>query len=575
MQVQPSQLSMKSKFAKKPEAEPATPGATAVAEAQSAPISNKLKVLLVDDHPITRQGMKALVNQQPNLEVCGEADNAAFAIELVGRLQPDLAIVDVRMPGMDGFELAELMRGTERTRRVPIMFLTAGSADEQRRFRGYEAGAVDFLTKPIEPHVLGSKIDVFIELWLERQEVARQRDELKAATAENARLLEESRRIAEVLREADLRKDEFLAILAHELRNPLAPLANGLKLMQFTGNDPDMVTRARDMMERQLSHLVRLVDDLLDVSRVSTGKVRLRPAPMDLFIAVDAAVEASRPAIEAGKHKLTVRRPEEPLWLNADATRISQIVGNLLTNAAKYTPAEGTIELSVERAGNEAVIRVADSGVGIPPEMLPRVFELFTQVGRSLDRSQGGLGIGLALVRKLVELHGGTVAATSEGPGKGSTFTVRLPLSRVRAEDSAEPESVLDASSRRILVVDDNKDGALSLAMLLKMSGHELEVAHDGREALEAVARFRPDVVFLDIGLPVLSGYDVAAALRADESISQPVLVAVTGWGSEADRRRAKAAGFNFHLTKPVEITALEKLLSEIGAGGGPVPAGE
>ncbi len=395
------------------------------------PAASPVTFLLVDDLEENLLALEVLLRRDGLTLIKVRSARAALEALLVHEVA--LAFIDVQMPEMDGFELAELMRGTERTRRVPIIFLTAAMPDRQRRFRGYETGAVDFLTKPIEPHVLKSKADVFFELWKERQEVARQRDELRVATAENLRLLAETRRTADALKEADRRKDEFLATLAHELRNPLAPLANGLQVLKISA-DPAVTGRARDMMERQLRHMVRLVDDLLDISRVTSGKIRLRSEPIDLRAVVEAAVEATRPVIEASDHQLAVALTDEPLQLLADPTRLMQVVGNLLTNAAKYTPAGGRIEVSVEREGDEGLVRVTDSGVGIPPEMLGQVFDLFTQVGKNLDLSQGGLGIGLSLVRKLVDLHGGRVTASSPGTGRGSTFTVWLPLSAPTTE---------------------------------------------------------------------------------------------------------------------------------------------
>ncbi len=462
-----------------------------------------------------------------------------------------LALVDVRMPDMDGFELAEVMRGTERTRRVPIIFLTAGAPDGQRRFRGYEAGAVDFLTKPVEPHVLRSKADVFFELRRERQEVAR--------------LLEETRRTAEALRDADRRKDEFLATLAHELRNPLAPLANGLQVLKYAGL-AESPARARAMMERQLGHLIRLVDDLLDISRVTSDKIRLRLEDTDLRAAVEAAIETSRPLVETGGHVLTARLPAEPVWIHADPTRVTQVISNLLTNAAKYTPDGGRIDVSVAVEGDQAMTRVTDTGIGIPADMLPKVFDLFTQVGKHLERSQGGLGIGLSLVKRLVEMHGGTVTAESNGPGRGSTFTVRLPAAVAPAAvgtPTAAPAPT-GPQGKRVLVVDDNADAAESLATLLGLIGHETRVAYSGPDALRRVPAFRPQVVFLDIGLPGMSGYEVVRALRADPACAGAVFVALTGWGSDEDRRRSREAGFDHHLTKPVEPKQLAAFLASI-----------
>jgi signal transduction histidine kinase len=523
---------------------------------------------LVDDLDENLLALDALLRRDGLVLL--KAKSGPDALELLLAHEVALALVDVQMPEMDGFELAELMRGTERTRRVPIIFLTAGNPDQQRRFRGYDAGAVDFLTKPIEPHVLRSKADVFFELWRERQEVARQRDELKLATAENARLLEEARQAAEALREADRRKDEFLATLAHELRNPLAPLRNGLQILNLAQTG-ESAARTRAMMERQLGHLVRLVDDLLDISRVTSGKVRLRLELVEVRAAVEAAVEATRPAVEAGRHTLTVRLADERLWLRADPTRVAQMIGNLLTNAAKYTPPGGRIDVSADREDGHAVIRVTDTGLGIPAEMLPRVFDLFTQVEEHRERAQGGLGIGLALVKKLIELHGGTVTADSPGPDLGSTFAIRLPLaagSPVRPVTGGDPARPTRGRKRRVMVVDDNSDAAESLSVLLGLSGHETAMAQTGPDALAQAARFRPELVFLDIGLPGMSGYEVARALRADAYCGDAVLVALTGWGSEEDRRRSADAGFDFHLVKPVETGQLAGIFAKLPSGG-------
>ncbi|MFO0847565.1 MAG: response regulator [Gemmataceae bacterium] len=532
---------------------------------QAAPVH----FLLVDDLEENLIALDGLLRRDGLVLL--KARSGPEALELLLTHEVALALIDVQMPDMNGFELAELMRGTERTRRVPIIFLTAGDPDRTRRFRGYDAGAVDFLTKPIEPHVLRSKADVFFDLWRERHEVARQRDELRAATAENARLLAETRRTADALKEADRRKDEFLATLAHELRNPLAPLANGLQLMRLS-QAPEVVARARGMMERQLGHLVRLVDDLLDISRVTSGKVRLRPEAIDLRAAVEAAVETSRPQVEAGRHALEVRLPDHPLPLHADPMRVSQVVANLLTNAAKYTPDGGRITVTADREGGRAVVRVADTGIGIPADMLPRVFDLFTQVGKHLDRAQGGLGIGLALVKRLVEMHGGEVTAESAGAGHGSTFTVRLLLAdpgQAEGGGGGQEGSAAGAAprprGRRVLVVDDNTDAAESLAMLLGLSGHETAVAYDGPTAVAMARTYHPDVVFLDIGLPGMSGYEVARSLRADGCGPGTVLVALTGWGSDDDRRQSRAAGFDYHLTKPVDGTQLDALFAAIG----------
>jgi len=367
------------------------------------------------------------------------------------------------------------------------------------------------------------------------------------------------------LRDADRRKDEFLATLAHELRNPLAPLRNGLSILQRLGGSEQSV-RVRDMMERQLAHMVRLVDDLLDVSRVTTGKVILRKEFVALQTAVEFAVEATRPVVQAAGHGLEIVMPQAPVWVHGDQTRLAQVVTNLLTNAAKYTPAGGRIRLVVARQGEQATLEVSDNGVGIPADSLPRVFEMFSQINASLERSQGGLGIGLALVRALVELHNGEVAASSHGPGLGSTFSVRIPaLEETLPARALLPalEPGVSAKSRRILAVDDNEDAVRSLAEVLRLDGHTVQIALDGNAALQAIEEFAPEFVLLDIGMPGLDGHQVARRLRSMPKFSSTLLVALTGWGTDEDKALAAAAGFDFHLTKPVSLEALHLVLSE------------
>jgi signal transduction histidine kinase len=367
-------------------------------------------------------------------------------------------------------------------------------------------------------------------------------------------------------------RDEFLAMLGHELRNPLAPIRNAAQVMRLIGPSDPHLTRARDVIDRQVGQLSRIVDDLLDVSRVTQGKVELQKERIDLATALAQAVETSRPLIDGRRHTLTLSLPAAPVHLMADLTRLSQVVANLLNNAAKYMEEGGRICLTAERDGGEVVIRVKDAGVGIPREMLSRVFEPFTQLHRSLARSEGGLGIGLALVRSLVELHGGSVKAHSEGLGRGSEFVVRLPaLAEERAPDlSPEDGDELAARERgrRILVVDDNHDSAETLGTILEISGHEVWLAQDGPEALAQVERHRPEIVLLDIGLPKIDGYEVARRLRLDPRNEGILLVAVTGYGKEEDRDRGRLAGFDHHLVKPVDLEALRQLL-----GGASVPA--
>lgn len=380
----------------------------------------------------------------------------------------------------------------------------------------------------------------------------------------------ENARLYDSLREQDRRKDEFLATLAHELRNPLAPVRTGLEILKIAG-DAEQGKAAREMMERQLKHMVRLVDDLLDVSRVSRGKVELRREHVELRQVIDLALETSLPLFESARHELKVSLPPEPFYVFGDLTRLAQVLSNLLNNAAKYTADGGRVALSAAQDGTDVVIRIDDSGVGIPSEMLPKVFDLFTQVGRTIDRSQGGLGIGLSLVKRLVEMHDGSVVAESLGPGKGSTFLVRLPLAKKRTQraNASSGDGAVKSnghSSRRILVVDDNADAAASLAMLLRYNGCETRVAYSGPAALEVVGEFHPEVVFLDIGLPGLNGYEVANRIRQELGLSRTVLIALTGWGSDEDRRRSHEAGFNYHLTKPVEATVVSDVLARFAA---------
>jgi len=373
----------------------------------------------------------------------------------------------------------------------------------------------------------------------------------------------------EALRDADRRKDEFLATLAHELRNPLAPIRNALQILKMPRVDAATVERSREMMERQVHHLVRLVDDLLDVSRVMQGKIELRKEPVELAAVVARATETAQPLIEAQGHRLGISIPSESLLLDADPVRLAQVVANLLTNAAKYTEPSGRIWLAAERVGREAVLRIRDNGIGITPAMLPRIFDLFVQVDHATTKAQGGLGIGLTLVKNLCEMHDGSVEARSAGLGKGSEFIVRLPISTKGLPDAGTPEPGLAAgpaahSGHRLLVVDDNRDAADSLAMLLELQGHEVRVAHSGSAALEMTEAYTPDVVFLDIGMPGMDGYEVARRLRRQPGLEEVVLAALTGWGQQEDRRRTADAGFDHHLVKPPDPKAVESVLAEL-----------
>jgi PAS domain S-box-containing protein len=369
---------------------------------------------------------------------------------------------------------------------------------------------------------------------------------------------------ADELAEANRHKDEFLATLAHELRNPLAPIRNAVQYLGMEGLTERDVKTGRDVISRQVTVMVRLIDDLLDVSRISRNKLDIRKERIDLAAVLESSVECSRPLIHECGHELTISLPSQPVYLDADSIRLAQVFLNLLNNAAKYTKRGGHIWLTAKREGSDAVVSVRDNGIGIAGEMLPRIFEMFTQADRSLERSHGGLGIGLTLVRRLVDLHDGTIEALSSGLDQGSEFIVRLPV----IQPPLEPPPVSDRpraaalSGSRILVVDDNKDSADSLGMLLRLKGNEIRTAHDGLEAVEIAEMFRPELVLLDIGLPKLNGYDVARRIRQQPWGRNVILVALTGWGQDEDRRRSQEAGFNFHVVKPVELAALEELLA-------------
>jgi len=374
----------------------------------------------------------------------------------------------------------------------------------------------------------------------------------------------ERKQAEEDLREADRRKDEFLATLAHELRNPLAPIRNSLHIFRMAGVQDPAVARVTDMMERQVQHMVRMVDDLIEVSRISRGKIELRRERVELASVLRNAVDTSLPLIEAGKHKLSVEIPTDTVVMDADPVRLAQVFANLLNNAAKYTPPGGQIGLHVELADHHATICVTDTGEGIPPNMLSRVFNMFTQVNTG-SRAQGGLGIGLTLARTLVHLHGGTIEAKSEGLDRGCQFLVRLPIlaREAQALPALQPQQahLRTLEHRRVLVVDDNEDAADSLGMLLEFLGAEVKVVHDGKSALEAMKTFRPAVVLLDLGMPGMNGLEVARRMREDPEFRKTTLVAVTGWGQREDRRRTHEAGFDYHLVKPADVGALQSIL--------------
>jgi signal transduction histidine kinase len=577
------------------------------------PITGKVNILLVDDQParlLTYQSILAELNQ--NLV------SASSGLEALDKLMRDefaVVLLDVSMPDMDGFEAARLIHEHPRFQRTPIIFVTGVHMSELDRLMGYKVGAVDYVSVPIVPEILRSKVAVLVELYCKRRELfelnrhladaneqlaeantALQAEKTRELQALNASLQQanlelertnialqgevaERARAELALKEADRHKDEFLAMLAHELRNPLAPIRNAVHLMKLKTLEDPQVVLSRDIIERQLLQLSRLVDDLLDVSRITRGKINLARQRVELKELVARAVETVAPLIEARHHTLDVELPKGPLAIYGDSMRLTQALGNVLGNAAKFTDAGGRITVRARRRGRDVEIAVRDTGIGIEPEVLPCIFDLFTQLDHPTGRPHGGLGIGLALVRQLVQMHDGAVTALSEGAGRGSEFLIRLPLSISRidstgAQDSGEKSPAEESDKpaalarqplqRRILVADDNPDARESLAALLSLGGHEVFRAQDGSDALETAERCRPDVALLDIGMPRANGYEVARHIRRQPWGRDMVLVALTGWGQESDRRRSREAGFDSHLTKPVDPDVLDELLARM-----------
>jgi PAS domain S-box-containing protein len=648
----------------------------------------RTKILVVDDRPANLLSVRAVL--EPLDQEIIEASSGDEALRQLLAHDVSVILLDIQMPDLDGFEVARLIRGREKERYTPIIFLTAF---EDHRFsipEAYSLGAIDYLVKPIVPAILVAKVSFFVELYqkaellkrlgVEEREKSRESESRRAAILETAldciisidhesrviefnpaaeatfgyqkadalgasmpelimpsryrdahyrglarylatgegpllgqrieitasradgsefpvelsivphgsrpkplftaylrditerkqseadlraAILREQER-AQQLREADQRKDEFLAMLAHELRNPLAAVANSLQISRTPGIDGQALRWSQDVMERQVAQLTRLIDDLLDVSRITRGKITLRKEVVALEPLIRRAADAARSQFEAKRQELRMQFPEHGgPWIEADPTRIEQILGNLLTNASRYTPEGGKISVSAEQEEDEAVVRVTDNGIGIAAEMLPHLFDPFAQADSSLDRAYGGLGIGLTLVRSLAEMHGGTATAASNGVGRGSEFTLRLPLTEPLTNDGPVQDSLPTGNLRRILVVDDNHDAATTLALVLTFHGHIANVACNGTDALLAAERFEPEIVLLDIGLPEMDGYEVARRLRQLARGDDILIVAITGYGQPNDRARSREAGFDYHLVKPVDISQLLHLCAE------------
>ena len=557
-------------------------------------------ILLVDDQPARLLTYRAILEPLGHNLVA--VNSGLEALEALMKQDFAVVLLDVKMPGMDGFETAALIHDHPRFETTPIIFVTGVHVTEFDRLKGYKAGAIDYVYIPVVPEILRSKVAVLIELdrqrralqgvnkeladsikRLEEANYALQSEKTRELEEINARLskandelsrsnktlegeVRERIRAENSLKEAVVKRDEFLAMLSHELRNPLSPLRNASHmLMQGDTQDPKIIW-SRGVIARQLKHMIRLVDDLLDVSRIARGKIVLLSEPVKIADVLAAAVETVQPLLEQKRQHLEIDAGDPELTVRGDPVRLAQVVGNLLHNAAKYTGEGGNIVLAARAHDRRAEILVRDTGIGIASEAMPRIFELFTQIPSERVSTTGGLGIGLALVRALVELHGGEIRVASAGVDQGSEFTVRLPLLGAiehASESTApveKPETPLPVR-RNILIADDNQDALESLALMLRMEGHEVHCASDGEEALLLAGQRRPEIVVLDVGMPKLDGCEVARRIRAESWGRGAVLVALTGWGQEIDRRRSREAGFDMHLVKPVDPATLCDML--------------
>jgi signal transduction histidine kinase len=566
-------------------------------------------ILLVDDQPARLLTYEAILADLGYRLV--KAGSGREALRCLMETEFAAILLDVSMPEMDGFETAALIREHPRFEATPIIFVTAVHMTDMDQLRGYRIGAVDYVYVPVVPEILRGKVQVLADLHVHRRELQRLNQTLEAANAElhaaherlrdeNTRELERLNRTLELanaelesrnallrnevreretaqheLQAAAERKDQFLAMLAHELRNPLSAVHNAVQVIRTQARlDPQLLSMS-ELLGRQVNHLARLVDDLLDVSRVSTGRVRLRKTRVDLADIVRQAIEMSQPSIERRQQTLEWVAPDTPIPVEGDAARLIQVVDNLLRNASQYTGSGGQIAilLAEEPASDQgvAILKVRDNGIGIPKSMLEQVFDLFSQVTPSFAPSRGGLGIGLSLVRALVQMHGGTVAAHSDGTGKGAEFVVKLPLhDRTGTLDtgtgSGAEQQLPGNAALQLLVVDDNVDSVEALGMWLRIEGHGVEIAYSGEEALAVAAAHRPDAVVLDLALPGIDGYEVARRLRHEAGFDGVCFIAMTGFGAYADRERARQAGFDHHMVKPIDHSVLSHLLGQLKA---------
>jgi two-component system CheB/CheR fusion protein len=523
-----------------------------------------IRVLLIeddeDDYVLTRDLISDIPANPFHLDW---AKDYKAGLAAIARQEHDVYLLDYRLNGRSGLDL--LREAKEQGCRGPIIILT-GQGERAVDLQAMTAGAADYLIKgQIDASLLERSIRYAVERERDREALRQANDNLERRVQERTLALQQANH---ALQDADRRKDEFLAMLAHELRNPLGAIRNAIYFLSAPKGGAKDTGAVVELMERQVLHLTRMVDDLLEVSRITRGEIQLRRKVINLASAVAHAVETVQPLMDAQRHKLVVALPLQAVYVEADPTRVEQVLCNLLNNAAKFTEYGGRIEVTVERDGAEVALQVRDDGMGISAELLPIIFDLFTQADRSLARAQGGLGIGLTLVRKLVEMMGGRITAHSDGPGRGSQFLVRLPAITGPLENEGESKGLLKEAGGgprplRVLVVEDSKDAAGLLVMLLKLWGYDVRDVHDGPAALVTARTYHPEVVLLDIGLPGLNGYDVARQLRRESDPNRPLIVAMTGYGNAEDRRRSQEAGFDHHLLKPVDPGELERLLAD------------
>jgi signal transduction histidine kinase len=524
-------------------------------------MTHSINILLVDDEARSLDALVAIL-EDPAYTLL-RAQDADTALRLL--LQHDVAaiVLDMKMPGVSGVELATMIKNTRRFRQTPIVFLTAYMMDDRDVAAAYGAGAVDYLTKPINPQVLRHKVAVFADLFRKTRELAELNDKLEERVRERTADLERSEA---ALREAAAQKDEFLAVLAHELRNPLAPLRTGLDLLLRRLDGNATVERTMAVMNRQLDYMVRLIDDLLDVSRISRGLLELKRDTVDLGPVVDSAVDGARGFFERRKQRLTVDIGRG-IHAVADPTRVAQIVTNLLHNASKFTPEGGSVRVTLSREGATAVARVADSGSGVAAGDLDRIFGMFSRLDRPGAPSEAGLGIGLALARRLAEMHGGTLIADSRGKGEGTTFTLSLPLVAAAGAGASEPATTAAPAASQgpdgldIVVIEDNPDVSDILVDWLQEMGHRVSLADSGESGVALIERAKPDVVLCDLGLPTMGGLEVCRSVQAMGLDDPPIMVALTGWGRDEDRQRTRDAGFDHHIVKPVSPQKLLEVL--------------